>query len=190
VHLQAQLAGRATSDAERNAALTELKGGLERDALVRAAAGAGARRARRRPSAPTPTSISPRWREASSPSSPAGRRQGRRSAPTPSPVQVRDDAALTTLVSNLVDNAVRYTPAGARSTSTCGATPSPHSRCATTVPASPPDDRARVRPLLPRRRFAGARGAHGSGLGLAIVRRIARTARRRGRAQSGLTGAA
>lgn len=83
-----------------------------------------------------------------------------------------DAAALTALVRNLVDNAVRHSPPGTkvqvRVAVEDGAT-------VLTVddagPGIPPDERERVFDRFYRRHSTG--GSEGSGLGLAIVRRVA-----------------
>ena len=118
VHLQAQLAERADSEAERKAALVRAQGRpRSRDAAVGAVAGAGARGTRR--AGPADDARRPRRDRPC-----GGRRTRRRSlgarastsvSTRMAPCNVRGDRnALTTLVSNLVDNAVRYTPAAGR----------------------------------------------------------------------------
>jgi two-component system OmpR family sensor kinase len=79
--------------------------------------------------------------------------------------------ALRILVANLVDNAIRYTPAHGRvlvrtSTDASGAT----LEVADDGPGIPPEERERVFDRFYR---GNAGGAPGSGLGLSIVRRIA-----------------
>ncbi len=87
-------------------------------------------------------------------------------------VQVPGDAeALSTLLNNLVDNALHYTPSGGRVRVTCAAEAAgPVVRVADTGPGIPVEDRARVFDRF-YRRLGGAKS--GSGLGLAIVKRIA-----------------
>ena len=82
-----------------------------------------------------------------------------------------DPASLAILLSNLIDNALRYTPRGGRidvavDRDETGATLS----VADTGPGIPPEDRERVFD-----RFVRGSGNHesGSGLGLSIVKRIA-----------------
>jgi signal transduction histidine kinase len=83
-----------------------------------------------------------------------------------------DPDALRTLISNLVDNAIRYTPAGGR---VDVALADDAGRTALTVRDSGPgiaiEDRERVFDRFYR--GSGAGGIRGSGLGLAIVKRIA-----------------
>jgi two-component system, OmpR family, sensor kinase len=81
------------------------------------------------------------------------------------------ERALRTLAGNLVDNAIRYTPAGGRVTLDAYAQPG----CAVlaiedTGPGIPAEERARV---LDRFYRLPGSGAEGSGLGLAIVKQIA-----------------
>ena len=90
-----------------------------------------------------------------------------------SPATVRGDAAsLAILLSNLLDNALRYTPAGGRvdvaveRADDGGAVLS----VADTGPGIPPDERDRVFDRFYR---GEAAGASGSGLGLSIVKRVA-----------------
>ena len=91
-------------------------------------------------------------------------------------VVVRGDAAaLRTLVGNLVDNAIRYTPPGGRvdvavRAGEPGAAESAWLEVRDSGPGIPEDERERVLDRFYRR--AGQEPA-GSGLGLAIVRRIA-----------------
>lgn len=82
-----------------------------------------------------------------------------------------DRLALTTLVKNLVDNAIRYTPAGGRiDLSVSAAADGVTLRVADTGPGIEAAERARV--FDPFHRVLGS-GQSGAGLGLAIVRAIA-----------------
>ncbi|PLX77631.1 MAG: two-component sensor histidine kinase [Azoarcus sp.] len=85
-----------------------------------------------------------------------------------------DPAALRTLLGNLIDNAIRYTPAGGRvdvTVFTDTASPASHWLCVSdSGPGIPPDERHRVLDRFYRRANAEQSG---SGLGLAIVRSIA-----------------
>ena len=86
-------------------------------------------------------------------------------------VMVRGDATrLTELINNLVDNAIRYTPAGGRVTVQVRREPCPQLVVSDDGPRIPVEERERV-----FERFHRLLGTHaeGSGLGLAIVRDIA-----------------
>ncbi len=87
-----------------------------------------------------------------------------------------DSDALHTLLRNLVDNAVRYTPTGGRVDvaveQTDAAEPRALLRVVDTGPGIPPEDRARVFDRFYRR---PGTSPPGSGLGMAIVRAIADT---------------
>ena len=96
------------------------------------------------------------------------------------PAMARGDGwLLRELLSNLVDNAIRYTPAGGTVTLQCGrwgadATAGPERLFLAVVddgPGVPPAERARI--LQRFYRVAGSQG-EGSGLGLAIAEEIAR----------------
>lgn len=89
------------------------------------------------------------------------------------PVSIKADPSLIDdLLSNLVDNALKYTPAGGSVTVTAGTA---HGRALLAVedtgPGIPAGERERVRQRFYR--LPGSPG-HGSGLGLAIVDEIAR----------------
>jgi len=88
------------------------------------------------------------------------------------PVQVDGaEAALRTLARNLVDNAIRYTPAGGRVTLDIYAEDKSALLAVTdTGPGIPPQERRRVFDRFYR--LPGS-GTQGSGLGLAIVRQVA-----------------
>jgi len=181
VHLQAQLAERATTDAERRGALADLKSGLERATrlseqlltLAREEPGVA-----ERPVAPLDLHALARdaIRElaplASAKSIDLGLIEP--SAPWGRPIVSGDAGALSTLVSNLIDNAVRYSPARGRvdvSAARDG------DRVVLTVrdtgPGIPPDERSRVFDRFYRGAHAESGSERGSGLGLAIVKRIA-----------------
>jgi two-component system sensor histidine kinase TctE len=82
-----------------------------------------------------------------------------------------DPSLLDDLLSNLVDNALKYTPAGGSVTVSTGlAEAHPFLRVEDTGPGIAPADRGRVRQRFVR--LPNAPG-HGSGLGLAIVEEIA-----------------
>jgi two-component system OmpR family sensor kinase len=82
-----------------------------------------------------------------------------------------DADALRTLVANLIDNAIRYTPAGGRVDVATGLTDGrPWLEVADSGPGIPADDRQRVFDRFYRRHDTAEPG---SGLGLAIVKVIA-----------------
>ncbi len=176
VHLQVQLAQRATSEEERTAAFAELTAGLERAThlveqlltLAREEPGVA-----ERPLADV--ELAALAREVVSAYAPmaAARRIDLGMTDTgPAPVPVRGDAAgLRTLLSNLIDNAVRYSPEGGR-VDVCVTT---ETRQPTLVVRdSGPGIRAEERPRIFDRFYrAPDAPAPGSGLGLAIVKRIA-----------------
>ena len=178
VHLQAQLAERATTDAERSAALSELKGGLERAtrlseqllALAREEPGVSNR-------TPVDIDLSATARAVIADLAPLAAAEGIDLGLNETPgVHMRGDAdAVATLVSNLVDNAVRYTNHGGRVDvlvrSDDGAA---LLEVRDNGPGISLEDRERVFDRFYRGAAAQAAGAaRGSGLGLAIVRRIA-----------------
>jgi two-component system sensor histidine kinase TctE len=83
-----------------------------------------------------------------------------------------DPSLLDDLVSNLVDNALKYTPAGGSVTLSAGmAQGKPYLAVEDSGPGIPEADRQRVRQRYYR--LPNSPG-HGSGLGLAIVDKIAR----------------
>jgi two-component system sensor histidine kinase TctE len=84
-----------------------------------------------------------------------------------------DRASLRDLVSNLVDNAIRYTPAGGSlAVNVDESDDGWHLLVGDTGPGIPPEDRAMVFERFYRRQ---ERDAEGSGLGLAIVKEIVET---------------
>jgi two-component system OmpR family sensor kinase len=176
VHLQAQLAERATDEAERRAALADLKGGLERATRLVEQLLTQAREEPGVADRPEATIDLPALaREVVADLAPlAAAKRIDLGLNADSPVQVRGDAdALATLLSNLVDNALRYTPEGGRvdvGVAIDGG------RAMLSVrdsgPGIPEADRERVFDRFVRGSVtAGA--VRGSGLGLSIVKRIA-----------------
>jgi two-component system OmpR family sensor kinase len=185
VHLQAQLAERAATEAERRKALADLKSGLERatrlsEQLLTLARTEPGVDASERPEALV--DLSALAREVIAELAPLaaekavdlGLSEGGKAV-------VRGDAeALRTLLSNLIDNAVRYTPSNGR----VDITVQPEGdRVALAVrdngPGIAPAERARVFDRFYRGQSASTPQAaqrasvRGSGLGLAIVKRIA-----------------
>jgi two-component system OmpR family sensor kinase len=179
VHLQAQLAERATTDEERHRALADLRSGLERATrlseqlltLAREEPGVAER--------PTVSvDLSALAREVIGELAPLAQARaidlGLNASPT-SPLQ-GDPDALRSLVSNLVDNALRYTPIGGRVDVNIGAgvDGSTVLTVSDTGPGIAPADRERVFDRFYRgQAAAGSRSAQGSGLGLAIVKSVA-----------------
>jgi two-component system OmpR family sensor kinase len=181
VHLQAQLAERAATDTERRAALADLKSGLERATrlseqlltLAREEPGVA-----ERPVAPIDLHALARdvIRElaplAGAKSIDLGLIEP--SAPWGRPIVSGDAAALSTLVSNLIDNAVRYCPARGRvDVSTARDADRVVLTVRDTGPGIPPAERSRVFDRFYRGAHAESGSERGSGLGLAIVKRIA-----------------
>ncbi len=183
VHLQAQLAERATTDAERRKALADLKAGLERATrlseqlltLARAEPGVDGSG-----QPPEPVDLAALAREVVEELAPlAAQRRIDLGLGEAHAATVRGDRdAIRTLLSNLVDNALRYTGCGGR---VDVATGPDGERSAMWVrdngPGIPHAERDRVFDRFYRGQPAGddaARaGVRGSGLGLSIVKRIA-----------------
>jgi two-component system OmpR family sensor kinase len=184
VDLQAQLAERAESDAERRAALTELRAGLARAThlveqlltLAREEPGIAERR-----SAPVNLGELARSVVADQTAIAVARgvdlgMTGRAAeGPAAAPIVVDGDAAaLRALLSNLVDNAVRYTPPDGRvDVSVEKAEDDAVVSVCDSGPGIPASERARVFDRFYRAAPGGATGVPGSGLGLSIAKRIA-----------------
>ena len=180
IHLQAQLAERAATEGERRAALADLKAGLERATRLSEQL---LTLAREEPGVPE-TALHPvdlrdvarRAIEALAPLAAAKSIDLGLVEPLPGsavPIVSGDPDALTTLVSNLIDNAVRYTPERGR-VDVEAATESGAGVLTVrdTGPGVPAAERERVFDRFYR--GLHAEGAErGSGLGLAIVKRIA-----------------
>ncbi len=177
VHLQAQLAERAGSDTERKAALSELKGGLDRATRLSEQLLALAREEPGVPDRPLArVDLAAIARGVVADTVALATAKGiDLGADANGAVFVRGDAnALTTLISNLVDNAVRYTPAPGRVDVIArvdGALAVLEVR--DTGVGISVNDRSRVFDRFYRGSAAQVADAHGSGLGLAIVKRIA-----------------
>jgi two-component system OmpR family sensor kinase len=175
VHLQAQLVERAGSDAERGAALGELKAGLDRATRLVAQLLTLAREEPGVQAAPfAPVALGDLARAAvaehAAQALAAGVDLGLADA---TPALVSGDApSLRTLLSNLVDNAVRYTPRGGR---VDVGVMREDGAVALTVRDSGPGIPAEERERVFDRFHRGAQGSTvaGNGLGLAIVKRIA-----------------
>jgi two-component system OmpR family sensor kinase len=179
VHLQAQLAERATTDEERHRALADLRSGLERATrlseqlltLAREEPGVA-----ERPLVNVDLSALAREviGELALLAQVKGIDLGLNANSTP-PLK-GDPDALRSLVSNLVDNALRYTPIGGRVDVNVGT--SGDGGVGLTVSDNGPGislaDRDRVFDRFYRGQAAlGRHNAQGSGLGLAIVKSVA-----------------
>ncbi len=178
VYLQAQLAERASTDAERRAALAELKRGLQRvthlveQLLTLAREEPGVTN---RPFAPVDLAalaravISDHAQLAAAKNIDLGYADGDGGAIS---MTVAGDAvALHTLLSNLVANAVRYTPEGGKIDVAVGADDDrPTLAVRDSGPGIPVAEQERVFDRFYR---GSAMRSSGSGLGLAIVRSIA-----------------
>jgi two-component system OmpR family sensor kinase len=162
LQLQVQLVERAQSDEGRRDALEQLKGGIRRASrLVEQLLAM----ARIEPAAAQPPGAVAL--ETLAAAKGVELRLGRIEPAQAAGVQ----EGLRTLLGNLVDNAIRYTPAGGSVTVDAFAqNGSPVLAVADTGPGIPPEERQRVFDRFYR--LPGS-GAQGSGLGLAIVRQIA-----------------
>jgi len=181
VYLQAQLAERAGNDVERAGALAELRAGLERAThlveqlltLAREEPGVN-----ERPFAPVNLTELARHVIGELASIAAARRVDLgmvgSEAPAGDAIVSGDAAGLRAMLSNLVDNAVRYTPAGGRVDVTVQRDRGDAVlQVRDTGPGIPASERTRVFDRFYRVPGIGTAGAPGSGLGLAIVKRIA-----------------
>jgi two-component system OmpR family sensor kinase/two-component system sensor histidine kinase QseC len=172
--LQLQLLKRAGSDAERAAAAEALAAGIDRAArlveqlltLARTEPGAAATPLQ-------PLDLSELAREAVADTVPLALARGTQfelQADAPVPID-GDRAALSALVRNLADNAVRYSPPGARVELRVSAPDGvPTLQVDDAGPGIPPAERERVFDRFYRR---GLADEPGTGLGLAIVRGVA-----------------
>lgn len=180
LQIQLQLTERAGDDSARQAALGELRAGLQRAThLVQQLLTL----ARQEPGADASTTFAPvvladiARQGLTDHASLADARQIDLGADTldEGAVVHADPAALRTLIGNLIDNAIRYTPPGGQVDVTVftdrSSSPASHWLCVSdSGPGIPPDERERVLDRFYRR--AGVEHS-GSGLGLAIVRSIA-----------------
>ncbi len=175
LQLQLQLLERARDDGERGAALADLRRGLERAAHVVAQLLTLAREepevARPQPSSTVHLSELVGQVVADHAVLAEVRQVDLGAARREEAAVARGDpAALRTLLANLVDNAVRHTPAGGRiDVSAAVADGRPYLEVADGGPGIPAADRGRVLDRFFRRGTAEG----GAGLGLAIVKAIA-----------------
>jgi two-component system, OmpR family, sensor kinase len=174
LHLQMGMLARAGSEAERSAAMTDLSAGVQRAIRLVEQLLALARQEPRAGAGAEPVRLDDLAREVVAelvPLADDGHIDLGVAAAQPAPV--RGDAdALRTLLRNLIDNAVRYSPPGARVDVSVSATADGGALLAVSDsgPGIPSAERARVFD-----RFYRGAGSHvpGSGLGLAIVKAIA-----------------
>jgi len=181
VHLQAQLAERATTDAERTAALAELRAGLERATRLVLQLLTLAREEPDVSEQPfVPLDLAELTRQVLAEYAPIAALHGvdlgmPESVTPPGRALVDGDGAgLRAMVSNLVDNAVRYTPADGRvDVAVRQEGDDVLLVVRDTGPGIPESERARAFDRFVRVPGAGTAETAGSGLGLAIVKRVA-----------------
>ncbi|HUJ86977.1 MAG TPA: ATP-binding protein [Burkholderiales bacterium] len=172
LRLQAQVAERATDRAERSEALGMLKQGVERASHVVQQLLTLAREEDPPASAPARVQLDELARDVVAQYMPLAHRRGiDLGLAQAEPVAAAGvGAALRTLLSNLIDNAVRYTPAQGR---VDVAAFRDGAQAALEVtdsgPGIPPEERTRVFDRFYRR---AGEASDGSGLGLAIVKQI------------------
>lgn len=177
VDLQAQLVERSVNDVERGAALAELKGGLDRATRLSEQLLALAREEPEVAERPlSPVDLADIARAVVADAVPlAAARNIDLGIDAGARVPIRGDPdALATLVSNLVDNALRYTPPSGRVDVTVASDDAgARLQVADSGPGISAEDHDRVFDRFYRGAAAHADGAaRGSGLGLAIVKRI------------------
>jgi len=173
LHLQMGMLARASSEAERESAMGTLSAGVQRAIRLIEQMLALARQEPRAESLRVSVRLDELAREIVAelvPLADAGGIDLGVAAAQPATVAA-DSEALRTLLRNLVDNAVRYTPPGGRVDVAVDSTAvGPRLTVTDDGPGIPPDERRRVFDRFYRR--AGT-SPTGSGLGLAIVKAIA-----------------
>jgi two-component system, OmpR family, sensor kinase len=177
LHLQMGMLARASSEAERAAAMETLSAGVQRAIRLVEQLLSLARQEPRAEAQRVPVRLDELAREVVAelvPLADAGRVDLGVSAVQPASVR-GDPEALRTLLRNLVDNAVRYSPPGGRVDVSVEEVAAGDGRTARLTvsdngPGIPPEERERVFDRFYRR--AGSEPP-GSGLGLAIVKAIA-----------------
>ena len=173
LHLQMGMLTRASGEAERDAAMSTLSAGVERAIHLVEQMLALARQEPRPDRHAVPVRLDELARETVAelvPLADAGHIDLGVAAAEAALV-AGDADALRTLLRNLIDNAVRYSPPGGRVDVTVETTPQGARATVTDDgPGIPPDERARVFDRFYRR--AGT-APPGSGLGLAIVKAVA-----------------
>lgn len=177
LHLQVDMLARASGETERSAAMEQLSAGVQRAIRLVEQMLALAREEPRTPARHVPVDLESLAREVVAELVPlADARRIDLGLSQARPLTVSGDReALSTLLRNLIDNAVRYSGEGGRVDVTVEDGGSPGARCAQLAvtdsgPGIPPEERARVFDRFYRR--AGT-ALPGSGLGLAIVKAIA-----------------
>jgi two-component system OmpR family sensor kinase len=175
VTLQAQLARRAPEGPERDAALQKLEAGVKRASQLVAQLLALARLdpdAARQPAAPLDLAQLAREVADELATLAEGARIALRSTLPPAAPALGHEAPLRMAVTNLLDNALRYTPAGGEVELAVREDAGGwRVEVSDTGPGLPAEERARVFDRFYRGRDSRAPG---SGLGLAIVREVAR----------------
>jgi len=173
LHLQMGMLARASSEGEREAAMSTLAAGVQRAIHLVEQMLMLARQEPRAGSPRVPLRLDELAREIVAelvPLADAGRIDLGVAAAQPATI-TGDPDAVRTLLRNLIDNAVRYTPAGGRVDVTAASTAGSARLTVTDDgPGIPPEERTRVFDRFHRR--AGT-APPGSGLGLAIVKAIA-----------------
>ena len=175
LHLQAQVATRATEDEERQQALAALQHGVQRATHLVHQLLTLARldpESAQRPLAPV--ALNPLLHAIIADHAPlAVEKTIDLGLIRDDPASITGDAdSLRILFGNLLDNAIRYTPAGGTVDVQITSAPDAiHVELADTGPGIPPEDRARVFDRFYRREGTGVPG---SGLGLTIVTTIAK----------------
>jgi two-component system OmpR family sensor kinase len=174
LHLQMGMLARASNETEREAAMSTLSAGVQRAIRLIEQMLALARQEPRAGSPRLPVRLDELAREIVTelvPHADAGHIDLGVAAAQAATVAA-DPEALRTLLRNLVDNAVRYTPAGGRVDVTVESAAGGGARVTVSDdgPGIPPEEHARVFDRFYRR--AGT-APSGSGLGLAIVKAIA-----------------
>ncbi len=174
LHLQAQIAERATSEDERRTALADLRAGLARATRMVEQLLALAREEPTVAERPmTPVDLAAIARDVVAELEPLAAAKGLDLglADAQQATVIGDAASLRTLLANLVDNAIRYTAAGGRIDVAVSRDDGAFTLAVRdNGPGIDPCERERVFTRFARGTVAAAEG---SGLGLAIVRRIA-----------------
>lgn len=174
VQLQIQLAERAKTEEERGAAFAQLKDGLKRSVhMVQQLLTLARQEPNVTGRAAAPVDLAELARQVVAEQAPlAGTRQIDLGIAGAEPATVMGDAdALRVMLTNLIDNAIRYIPAGGKIDVAVGQKAgAPFVSVTDNGPGIPPEERERVFDRFYRREGSGVPG---SGLGLAIVKNVA-----------------